>query len=112
MTYIPFFHEARFLLLLGNKPRSYVYWANSLGLFFSLLSIIYKYCRVFNSVVRYMETFSFFTRYFPADATAEMLEEWRPLMCPFDVTMQKAVSYFEIFLPTSLPPELHHKGFK
>lgn len=50
--------------------------------------------------------------YFPADATAEMLEEWRPLMCPFDVTMQKAISYFEIFLPTSLPPELHHKGFK
>jgi proteasome activator subunit 4 len=41
-----------------------------------------------------------------------MLEEWRPLMCPFDVTMQKAISYFEIFLPTSLPPELHHKGFK
>ncbi|XP_065785365.1 proteasome activator complex subunit 4 isoform X1 [Muntiacus reevesi] len=50
--------------------------------------------------------------YFPADATAEMLEEWRPLMCPFDVTMQKAITYFEIFLPTSLPPELHHKGFK
>ncbi|XP_025720971.1 proteasome activator complex subunit 4-like [Callorhinus ursinus] len=50
--------------------------------------------------------------YFPADATAEMLEEWRPLRCPFDVTMQKAITYFEIFLPTSLPPELHHKGFK
>lgn len=57
------------------------------------------------------ETF-FFIRYFPADATAEMLEEWRPLMCPFDVTMQKAITYFEIFLPTSLPPELHHKGYK
>eukprot|EP00069_Balaena_mysticetus_P019421 bmy_12136T0 len=41
-----------------------------------------------------------------------MLEEWRPLMCPFDVTMQKAITYFEIFLPTSLSPELHHKGFK
>lgn len=53
-----------------------------------------------------------FYRYFPVDATAEMLEEWRPLMCPFDVTMQKAITYFEIFLPTSLPPELHHKGFK
>ncbi|KAB0397626.1 hypothetical protein E2I00_012676 [Balaenoptera physalus] len=38
-----------------------------------------------------------------------MLEEWRPLMCPFDVTMQKAITYFEIFLPTSLSPELHHK---
>ncbi|KAG9484281.1 hypothetical protein GDO78_009934 [Eleutherodactylus coqui] len=50
--------------------------------------------------------------YFPDDATAEMLEEWRPLLCPFDVTMQKAISYFELFLPTSLPPELHHKGFR
>lgn len=51
-------------------------------------------------------------RYFPEDATAEMLDEWRPLMCPFDVTMQKAITYFELFLPTTLPPELHHKGFK
>ncbi|XP_062911944.1 proteasome activator complex subunit 4-like isoform X1 [Mobula hypostoma] len=50
--------------------------------------------------------------YFPDDATAEMLDEWRPLMCPFDVTMQKAISYFEMFLPTSLPPYLHHKGFR
>ncbi|XP_030051703.1 proteasome activator complex subunit 4 isoform X1 [Microcaecilia unicolor] len=50
--------------------------------------------------------------YFPDDATAEMLEEWKPLMCPFDVTMQKAISYLELFLPTSLPPELHCKGFK
>lgn len=41
-----------------------------------------------------------------------MLDEWRPLMCPFDVTMQKAITYFELFLPTTLPPELHHKGFK
>ncbi|KAG9344464.1 hypothetical protein JZ751_011134 [Albula glossodonta] len=41
-----------------------------------------------------------------------MLEEWRPLLCPFDVTMQRAISYFELFLPTTLPPELHHKGFK
>uniref|UniRef100_A0A8D2NT94 Proteasome activator subunit 4 n=1 Tax=Zosterops lateralis melanops TaxID=1220523 RepID=A0A8D2NT94_ZOSLA len=51
-------------------------------------------------------------QYFPEDATAEMLDEWRPLMCPFDVTMQKAITYFELFLPTTLPPELHHKGFK
>uniref|UniRef100_A0A672TR48 Proteasome activator subunit 4 n=1 Tax=Strigops habroptila TaxID=2489341 RepID=A0A672TR48_STRHB len=51
-------------------------------------------------------------RYFPEDATAEMLDEWRPLMCPFDVTMQKAITYFELFLPTTLPPALHQKGFK
>ncbi|GCB62155.1 hypothetical protein scyTo_0011429, partial [Scyliorhinus torazame] len=50
--------------------------------------------------------------YFPSEATAEMLDEWKPQMCPFDVTMQKAISYFEMFLPTSLPPHLHHKGFR
>uniref|UniRef100_A0A8C7K2D1 Proteasome activator subunit 4 n=1 Tax=Oncorhynchus kisutch TaxID=8019 RepID=A0A8C7K2D1_ONCKI len=49
--------------------------------------------------------------YFPESATQEMLEEWRPLLCPFDVTMQRAIGYLELFLPTSLPPELHHKGF-
>ncbi|XP_019726122.1 proteasome activator complex subunit 4A isoform X1 [Hippocampus comes] len=50
--------------------------------------------------------------YFPESATQEMLDEWRPLFCPFDVTMQRAICYFELFLPTTLPPELHHKGFK
>uniref|UniRef100_A0A8C9XHG4 Proteasome activator subunit 4 n=1 Tax=Sander lucioperca TaxID=283035 RepID=A0A8C9XHG4_SANLU len=50
--------------------------------------------------------------YFSDSATQEMLDEWRPLLCPFDVTMQRAISYFELFLPTTLPPELHHKGFK
>ncbi|XP_076141905.1 proteasome activator complex subunit 4A [Alosa pseudoharengus] len=50
--------------------------------------------------------------YFPESATKEMLDEWRPLLCPFDVTMQRAISYFELFLPTTLPPELHQKGFK
>uniref|UniRef100_A0A3Q0SVQ3 Proteasome activator subunit 4 n=1 Tax=Amphilophus citrinellus TaxID=61819 RepID=A0A3Q0SVQ3_AMPCI len=50
--------------------------------------------------------------YFSESATQEMLDEWRPLLCPFDVTMQRAISYFELFLPTTLPPELHHRGFK
>uniref|UniRef100_A0A1A7WAV3 Proteasome (Prosome, macropain) activator subunit 4 n=1 Tax=Iconisemion striatum TaxID=60296 RepID=A0A1A7WAV3_9TELE len=50
--------------------------------------------------------------YFSETATQEMLDEWRPLLCPFDVTMQRAISYFELFLPTTLPPELHHKGFQ
>ena len=38
--------------------------------------------------------------YFADTATQEMLDEWRPLMCPFDVTMGKAMCYFEMFLPT------------
>ncbi|KAG7492479.1 hypothetical protein MATL_G00015050 [Megalops atlanticus] len=50
--------------------------------------------------------------YFPVSATEEMLEEWRPLICPFDLSMQKVISYCELFLPTILPPELHHRGFK
>ncbi|XP_046884684.1 proteasome activator complex subunit 4A isoform X1 [Hypomesus transpacificus] len=50
--------------------------------------------------------------YFPEVATEEMLEEWRPLLCPFDVTMQRAISYLELYLPTTLPPELHHRGFR
>uniref|UniRef100_A0AAQ5Y407 Proteasome activator complex subunit 4 C-terminal domain-containing protein n=1 Tax=Amphiprion ocellaris TaxID=80972 RepID=A0AAQ5Y407_AMPOC len=55
---------------------------------------------------------NWFPKYFSESATQEMLDEWRPLLCPFDVTMQRAISYFELFLPTTLPPELHHKGFK
>lgn len=38
--------------------------------------------------------------YFPESATQEMLDEWRPLLCPFDVTFAKAMTYFEVFLPT------------
>uniref|UniRef100_A0A673KHP7 Proteasome activator complex subunit 4A n=1 Tax=Sinocyclocheilus rhinocerous TaxID=307959 RepID=A0A673KHP7_9TELE len=60
---------------------------------------------------RYIEGHTF-SLYFPESATQEMLDEWRPLMCPFDVTMQTAMGYFELFLPTTLPPELHDKGFK
>uniref|UniRef100_A0A8C6PNM7 Proteasome activator Blm10 middle HEAT repeats region domain-containing protein n=1 Tax=Nothobranchius furzeri TaxID=105023 RepID=A0A8C6PNM7_NOTFU len=42
--------------------------------------------------------------YFPASSTKEMLEEWRPLLCVFDVVMQKAISNMELFLPTIMPP--------
>ncbi|VDI21300.1 proteasome activator subunit 4 [Mytilus galloprovincialis] len=50
--------------------------------------------------------------YFPIEATQEMLDEWRPLMCPFDVTHIKAMHCFEYFLPTNLPPSEHDQGFK
>lgn len=52
------------------------------------------------------------SRYFSEASTQEMLDEWLPLMCPFDVTMHKAVAYLELFLPTMLPPEQHHRGFR
>lgn len=52
------------------------------------------------------------SRYFPAASTQEMLEEWRPLLCVFDLVMQKAISNMELFLPTIMPPEEHSQGFK
>lgn len=53
-----------------------------------------------------------FLRYFPASSTKEMLDEWRPLLCVFDVVMQKAISNMELFLPTIMPPEGHSQGFQ
>ncbi|XP_068439481.1 proteasome activator complex subunit 4B-like [Clinocottus analis] len=50
--------------------------------------------------------------YFPASSTKEMLDEWRPLLCVFDMVMQKAVSNMELFLPTVMPPEEHSQGFQ
>lgn len=41
-----------------------------------------------------------------------MLDEWRPLLCVFDVVMQKAISNMELFLPTIMPPEEHSQGFQ
>lgn len=50
--------------------------------------------------------------HFPIEATAEMLEEWRPMLCPFSSAIQRAINYLNLFLPTTLPPEHHDKGFK
>lgn len=50
--------------------------------------------------------------HFPVEATQEMLDEWRPMLCPFSVSIQKAVTYLNLFLPTTLPPEHHNRGFK
>lgn len=50
--------------------------------------------------------------HFPLEATQEMLDEWRPLLCPYDGSIQKAVTFMNLFLPTTLPPEHHDKGFK
>lgn len=39
--------------------------------------------------------------YFPIASIEEMLSEWRPLLCPFDVSMLKGTSLLETFLPTT-----------
>jgi len=50
---------------------------------------------------------------FSVEATKEMLDEWRPMLYPFgQYSIQRTVTYLNLFLPTTLPPEQHDKGFK
>lgn len=41
-----------------------------------------------------------------------MLEEWQPLLCPFDLSMVEALSYMSEFLPTLLPLDAHDKTIR
>lgn len=50
--------------------------------------------------------------YFPLGATKEILAEVEPLLCPFDMTMQGAMVYLELFLPTTLTPEQEAYGWR
>uniref|UniRef100_H2Z3X1 Proteasome activator complex subunit 4 C-terminal domain-containing protein n=1 Tax=Ciona savignyi TaxID=51511 RepID=H2Z3X1_CIOSA len=48
--------------------------------------------------------------YFSLDETQEMLDEWRPLLCPSDVTMSQGSQYLEWFLPTLTFTEEERSG--
>lgn len=50
--------------------------------------------------------------YFDLETTSEMLKIWKPLLCPFDSMIEKALNCMDYFLPTLIPPEHHSKGFK
>ncbi|XP_071454240.1 proteasome activator complex subunit 4-like [Hetaerina americana] len=50
--------------------------------------------------------------YFPPQATQEMLDEWRPLLCPYDSHLCHTMAYLEWFLPVTLPPSQAHMGYK
>ncbi|XP_046402715.1 proteasome activator complex subunit 4A-like [Ischnura elegans] len=50
--------------------------------------------------------------YFPPEATQEMLDEWRPLLCPYDSRLCHTMTYLEWFLPVTLPPSKAHLGYK
>ena len=49
--------------------------------------------------------FSHTCSYFSVESTQEMLDEWRPLLCPFDLAMVEGLTYIYEFLPT-LPAQL------
>lgn len=45
-------------------------------------------------------------RYFPVSATQEILDEWRPKLCPFNTQdMCQALESLMLFLPMNVPPE-------
>jgi len=46
------------------------------------------------------------------ESTEEMLDEWRPLLCPFDVKMSQALFFLELFLPTLMYPHEYERGFR
>lgn len=50
--------------------------------------------------------------YFPTESTQDMLDQFRPYLCPFDISMSKGLLYMELFLPTVGRPEDQNKGFK
>ncbi|CAH0386282.1 unnamed protein product [Bemisia tabaci] len=51
--------------------------------------------------------------YFPPEATQEMLDLWRPKLCPFDGdSITDTIEYCEWFLPTMLRPDQSHLGYE
>lgn len=50
--------------------------------------------------------------YFPIRSTQKILDEFRPLLCPFDPSMTKGTLYLELFLPTVCRPDEFEFGYK
>ncbi|CAF4180385.1 unnamed protein product [Rotaria sordida] len=50
--------------------------------------------------------------YFSATSTQEILDEFRPLLCPIDWTFSNTIRLLELFLPVHMPPNLHDQAFK
>jgi proteasome activator subunit 4 len=50
--------------------------------------------------------------YFDLCATKEMLADWRPMMCPFDLSFTQAFELFDLFLPSLLRENEIQHGFK
>lgn len=52
----------------------------------------------------------FLDRYFPLSATKEILDEFKPLLCPYDVTFTDGFKHLEWFLPTLAVGEIERRN--
>lgn len=51
--------------------------------------------------------------YYPMSSTADILEEFRPYLCPYDKGMNRGLLYMELLLPTvTAKPEEHKDGYR
>lgn len=51
--------------------------------------------------------------YFPVTATQEILDEFRPQLCPYSNSeIASAIEYLEMFLPIAVKAENFDKGYK
>lgn len=94
------FHSLSFLFALSQISYTHppILQLHYLLLFFSYLSLSH-----------------FFSSYFTLESTQEILNEGRPLLCPFDTAMMDIMERFDNFLPTKVVPEefsyTHHLWF-
>ena len=97
------------------SDRSTVMAPKFVYIFFLKILIFYLTNPFFKSnleQVTFVNFVSYARIYFNVNATKEMLEEWRPLMCPFDLSMVNAFERFDLFLPTLLREHEINSGFK
>lgn len=75
---------------------------------------LYKYLILFSSDIEKSLLYCIRSSrpFFSATATQEILDEFRPRLCPFDSAFSDAMCYLDLFIPVHLPPELHDQGFK
>ena len=61
---------------------------------------------IFNTFIKHARL------YFSVNATQEMLDEWRALLCPYDTSFSRGMEKLELFLPTVVYPDENDLSFK
>ena len=84
-------------LILDWKPlyELYHFWEDSSAAIRNMAKPTSEFKKNLQMLIRYSRS------YFSDEATREMLNKWRPMLCPFDTSLETAMRYLMLFLPTS-----------